>query len=66
MILQSLLMITIFVADLNVTEATYTDQLGYQVVERGIIGAECAQQMGNEDFAISYSTSSETAAEVMG
>ncbi len=43
-------MITIFVADLNVTEATYTDQLGYQVVERGIIGAECAQQMGNEDF----------------
>jgi len=43
-------MITILVADLNVTEATYTEQLGYQVVERGIIGAECAHQMGDENF----------------
>jgi len=50
MILHSLLMITILVADLNVTEATYTEQLGYQVVERGIIGAECAHQMGDENF----------------
>ena len=43
-------MITILVADLNVTEATYTEQLGYQVVERGIIGTECAHQMGDENF----------------
>ena len=44
MILQSLLMVTLLAADLDITAAAYGDYLGYEVVQTGIITETCAGQ----------------------
>jgi hypothetical protein len=47
MVLQSLLMVTVLVVDLDATIAAYNDYLGYEVAQTGVIQGACAEQMGD-------------------
>jgi hypothetical protein len=51
MILESLLMVTVLAVDLESTATAYSDYLGYEVLQAGVIPKACAEQMGDPSLA---------------
>ena len=48
--LKSILMVTMLVTNLNVTEEAYEDYLGYQVVEEGTVDELLASVWGTQEM----------------